>query len=111
MPSPVLTIAKTFPEWDSDPSDKNRTRLVRDVRVVLRGTYAEGKNAAECARAVFERRRDDPDDDEKRPDFDGLPAQDRAAYANLVGRTTSEAAKLGITPAPSGGGIPVGRRT
>jgi hypothetical protein len=100
MPSPwrVLEVARTAPGWPAQPENTYAStgRVIWDVRAGLLA-YAAGARGVAIERAVFDRRRDDPRDEEKRPSYDELPPQAKAEYAQLAGLITAAAATPGNT--------------
>jgi hypothetical protein len=107
MPSPlvVVDIARSLPSWNAAGERVELEAFVRNVRASL-AVLVAGERGATVARSAFERRKADPQDPEKRPDFDGLSGQERAALAQLAGSVQSEAVRRGIvTAAGAGGGV------
>lgn len=108
MPSPlvVVDVARALPTWDPGDERTDLEDTVRNVRAALVVLLA-GQRGAAVARAAFEHRRDDPQDPEKRPDFDGLSGQERAELAQLAGQVQSEAVARGIVTAAAVVGVKV----
>lgn len=96
MPSPwrVLEVARSAPGWPAqlEPTYESVGRVIWDVRVALLALEA-GARGAQVERAVFERRKADSRDPEKRPSYDSLPAQDKAELAALVAVCTAAGVK------------------
>jgi hypothetical protein len=106
MPSPllVLEIARALPSWNPTAERAELEALVRNVRAGLVVLVA-GERGANVARAAFEHRKADPQDPEKRPDFDELSGQERAALAQLAGQVQAEAVSRGLITAAAGAGV------
>lgn len=98
----VLEVARDLPVWDPEGNWASLGPVVRNVRADLLMLVA-GERGANVARAAFNHRRADPQDPEKRPDFDGIPAQERASLASLAGLVQAEALSRGIIQAGAGG--------
>lgn len=111
MSSPlvVVDVTRAIPSWDPGEGMAELGTLVRNVRAGLIALTA-GQRGAAVARAAFEHRRGDPNDPEKRPDFDGLSGQERAALAQLAGQVQSEAVARGIVTGAGGAGVRGTRR-
>lgn len=108
MPSPllVLDVARTLPSWNPAGERSELEPFVRNVRAALVVLIA-GERGAGVAPAAFARRAADPQDPEKRPSYEGLSAQERAALTQLGGQVQAEAVQRGIVPAAPEGGAGV----
>jgi hypothetical protein len=106
MPSPwvVLDVARTLPTWDPEGERSAAEATVRNVRAALIVLVA-GQRGANVARAAFDQRRGDPQDPEKREDFDALSAREKGELAQLAAHVQSEAEKRGIVTAVGGAGV------
>jgi hypothetical protein len=106
MPSPlvVIAVARALPSWNPAGERAELETFVRNVRADLAALIV-GERGAAVARAAFDHRKADPQDPEKRPDFDGLSGQERAALAQLAGQVQAEAVARGIVTATAGAGV------
>lgn len=106
MASPlvVIDVARALPSWNPAGERAELETFVRNVRANL-AVLVAGERGATVARAAFEHRKADPQDPEKRPDFDGLSGQERAALAQVAGQVQAEAVTRGIIAAVAGVGV------
>lgn len=88
----LLHCARSLPDWGSDDADN--TRLVHDTRTII--------NGATTGRQLQEVRRER---DPREPDFDELPANERAALNGRVGQVQAAIATF-VPP----GSVATGRR-
>ena len=105
----VLEVARVLPVWDSEGDWLGLEPVVRNVRADLLMLIA-GERGANVASAAFNHRRADPQDPEKRPSFNGISAQERAALVSLAGLVQAEAVSRGIIQAGAGGATVRGAR-